>query len=252
VADIGQLQERLGHRFGCPELLTEALTHRSVLHETSSARNGAPKPSVDNQRLEFFGDAVLQLVLTEAVFARFPKANEGHLTKHRARLANRHMLFHLAHQLALGDYLILGKGEETSGGRQRPSNLADVFESIVGALYLDGGYEPARRFLLGLYESHLDRLEIGDSGDNPKGELQELLQVTSARNPSYRVVSETGPDHNKRFEAVVEFEGRELGRGAGSSKKEAEMRAAEAALAVLITTAPCGEPPPADESLPQI
>ncbi len=252
MADIGQLQERLGHRFGCPELLTEALTHRSVLHENSAARSGAPKPVVDNQRLEFFGDAVLQLALTEVVFARFPRADEGHLTKLRARLANRHMLFHLAHQLALGDYLILGKGEETSGGRQRPSNLADAFESVVGALYLDGGYEVTRRFLLSLYADQLDRLESADSGDNPKGELQELLQVMSSKNPIYRVVNETGPDHNKRFEIVVEFEGRELGRGAGSSKKEAEMRAAETALATLNAAPPSVEPPAADESLPQI
>ncbi|MBI5397232.1 MAG: ribonuclease III [Verrucomicrobia bacterium] len=249
---MGQLQERLGHRFGRPELLTEALTHRSVLHETNSARNKTPRPAVDNQRLEFFGDAVLQLVLTEEVFARFPKADEGHLTKLRARLANRHMLFHLAHELALGDHLALGKGEDTSGGRRRPSNLADAFESVVGALYLDGGYEAARRFLLGCYESQLARLEVADSGDNPKGELQEFLQVVSGKNPVYRIVSETGPDHNKRFEVMVEFEGRELGRGAGSSKKEAEMRAAEVALAALTTNGPRGEPPPADESLPQI
>lgn len=252
MADIGQLQERLGHRFGRPELLTEALTHRSVLHEASAARSGTPRPTVDNQRLEFFGDAVLQLALTEAVFARFPKADEGRLTKLRARLANRHMLFHLAHELALGDYLVLGKGEESSGGRQRPSNLADAFESVVGALYLDGGYEVTGRFLLGLYAGQLDRLESADSGDNPKGELQELLQVMSSKNPLYRIVSETGPDHNKRFETVVEFDGRELGRGAGGSKKEAEMRAAEMALETLNATASRGDQPAADKTLPQI
>jgi len=251
VADIGQLQERLGHRFGRPELLTEALTHRSVLHEASAARNGAPRPVADNQRLEFFGDAVLQLALTEAVFARFPQADEGRLTKLRARLANRHMLFHLAQELALGDYLLLGKGEEASGGRQRPSNLADAFESVVGALYLDGGYEVARAFLLRLYASHLARLGSADTRDNPKGELQERLQMMSGKNPTYRIVSETGPDHNKRFETVVEFEGRELGRGAGSSKKEAEICAAQKALEALQSAPSPGATPAPANPLPR-
>jgi ribonuclease-3 len=231
VADFGQLQERLGHRFLRPELLSEALTHRSVIHEAGVARSSAAADHVaDNQRLEFFGDAVLQLILTELVFERFPHADEGQLTKLRARLANRHMLFHLARLLGLGDFLLLGKGEEASGGRDRPSNLADAFEAVTGAVYLDGGFPAARQFVLSQFEPEMARLDLVPGTDNPKGLLQELLQACSSKNPVYRIVSESGPDHNKRFEAVVEFDGRELGRGAGASKKEAEMRAAHAAI----------------------
>lgn len=231
MTDSAKLEERLGHRFAKCELLTEALTHRSVLHETSASKSGAaPRLDVDNQRLEFFGDAVLQLVLTELVYARFPKADEGHLTKLRARMANRHMLYHLARLLGLGEFLVLGKGEETSGGRQRPSNLADAYEAVIGALYLDGGYEVASRFVLAQMQEELDRIEITAGGDNPKGLLQEMLQANSSRNPVYRVISEAGPDHDKRFESVVEFGGEELGRGIGGSKKEAEMKAAQDAI----------------------
>jgi ribonuclease III len=230
VAGFSQLEERLGHRFGRPELLSEALTHRSVLHESSPKKSTVPKPAVDNQRLEFFGDAVLQLALTEVVFQHFPKADEGELTKLRARFANRHMLCHLAAALGLGLYLKLGKGEEASGGRTRPSNLADAFEAVIGAIYLDAGFDAARRFVLSQLHPVLDQLEIAPDEDNPKGRLQEMIQEHSGRNPTYRIASQTGPDHAKQFEAVVELGGQELGRGTGRNKKEAEMRAAEAAI----------------------
>jgi len=234
VADLTQLEERLGHRFAQRELLSEALTHRSVVHESGPRGKADAEPSrSDNQRLEFFGDAVLQLVLTENVYERFPDGDEGQLTKLRARLANRHMLCYMARQLSLGDFLRLGKGEETSGGRNRPSNLADAFEAVVGALYQDGGLEVARRFLREMFQAELDRLEQGAHEDNPKGMLQEMLQEHYGKNPVYRIASQTGPDHAKHFEAVVEFNGRELGRGVGGSKKEAEMRAAMEAIARL-------------------
>ncbi len=231
MPDLKQLEERLGHQFGRPELLSEALTHRSVLHESSPKQSPLPKPTLDNQRLEFFGDAVLQLALTEVVFEHFPEADEGELTKMRARFANRHMLCRLGGALSLGDYLRLGKGEESSGGRSRPSNLADAFEAVVGAIYLDGGFAAARRFVLAQLHPELDQLNAGPDEDNPKGRLQEMIQEHCGKNPVYRIASQTGPDHAKHFEAVVELEGRELGRGAGRNKKEAEMQAAEAALA---------------------
>ncbi|MCX7824847.1 MAG: ribonuclease III [Verrucomicrobiae bacterium] len=234
MADLTQLEERLGHRFARRELLSEALTHRSVVHESGPrGKAGAGQRHADNQRLEFFGDAVLQLVLTEEVYQRFPNGDEGQLTKLRARLANRHMLYHMARQLSLGDYLCLGKGEETSGGRSRPSNLADAFEAVVGALYQDGGLDVARRFIRNLFQAEMERLGSSAQEDNPKGMLQEMLQDHYARNPVYRITSQTGPDHAKHFEAVVEFDGRELGRGAGGSKKEAEMKAAMEAIAKL-------------------
>ena len=234
MAELEQLEERLGHRFARRELLSEALTHRSVVHENGPpGKAGADRLRADNQRLEFFGDAVLQLALTEAIFERFPDGDEGQLTKLRARLANRHMLCHMAQQLSLGDFLRLGKGEEASGGRSRLSNLADVFESVVGALYLDCGYDQVRRFIHELFRTELERLEQSAHDDNPKGMLQEMLQDRHAKNPVYRIASQTGPDHAKHFEVVVEFNGRELGRGVGGSKKEAEMRAAVEAVATL-------------------
>ena len=233
MADLKQLEERLGHQFRRAELLSEALTHRSVLHESSPNKSTAPKPVADNQRLEFFGDAVLQLALTEVVFDRFPKADEGELTKLRARFANRHMLCHLARALSLGHFLHLGKGEETSGGRSRASNLADVFESVVGAIYLDAGFEAARRFVLAQLTPELARLEIGPDADNPKGMLQEVIQERHGKNPLYRVTGQSGPDHEKQFEMIVELDGQELGRGQGHSKKEAETHAAQDAITRL-------------------
>ncbi|MCX6900180.1 MAG: ribonuclease III [Verrucomicrobia bacterium] len=233
MADLKQLEERLGHQFRRAELLSEALTHRSVLHESSPNKSTVPKPTTDNQRLEFFGDAVLQLALTEVVFDRFPHADEGELTKMRARFANRHMLCHLARALLLGDYLHLGKGEETSGGRSRTSNLADAFESVIGAIYLDAGFEAARRFVLAQLQPELAQLEASPDADNPKGMLQEMIQERHGKNPLYRITNQSGPDHAKHFEAIVEFDGLELGRGVGQSKKEAETRAAYAAIAKL-------------------
>lgn len=230
MADLQQLEERLGHQFNRRELLSEALTHRSVLHESSPKKSTLPKPATDNQRLEFFGDAVLQLALTEIVFDRFPKAQEGELTKLRARFANRHMLCHLARALSLGDYLHLGKGEEASGGRGRPSNLADAFESVVGAIYLDAGFEAARRFVVAQLAPELVQLEAGPDVDNPKGVLQEIIQQRHGKNPLYRIADQSGPDHQKHFVSVVELDGQELGRGEGQSKKEAEAQAARNAI----------------------
>ena len=233
MADLQQLEERLGHQFRRLELLTEALTHRSVLHESNPKKSTAPKPTTDNQRLEFFGDAVLQLALTEVVFDRFPHADEGELTKLRARFANRHMLCHLARALSLGNYLQLGKGEETSGGRSRMSNLADAFESVVGAIYLDAGFDAARKFVLAQLQPELVQLDIGPDADNPKGMLQEMIQERRGKNPVYRITSQSGPDHARQFEAIVEIDGEELGRGGGLSKKEAETRAAQEAIVKL-------------------
>ena len=233
MADLQQLEERLGHQFRRSELLSEALTHRSVLHESNPKKSTAPKPTTDNQRLEFFGDAVLQLALTEVVFDRFPHADEGELTKLRARFANRHMLCHLARALSLGNYLQLGKGEETSGGRSRMSNLADAFESVVGAIYLDAGFDAARKFVLAQLQPELVQLDIGPDADNPKGMLQEMIQERRGKNPVYRITSQSGPDHARQFEAIVEIDGEELGRGGGLSKKEAETRAAQEAIVKL-------------------
>jgi ribonuclease-3 len=224
---LEELQRRLGHSFADGNLLRQALTHASYGHEK---RQRIP----DNQRLEFLGDAVLQLAVTAELYRRFPTLPEGRLTILRARLVNRHHLQALAQELGLGDHLILGRGEENSQGRQRGSILADAMEAVIGAIFAEAGWEGARAILLHLLETSL--AEIGDEAHgaaNPKGSLQEKLQAEGDHPPVYRCVSETGPAHARVYEIVVEWQGRELGRGAGASKKEAETHAAEAALAAL-------------------
>ncbi len=218
-----ELQKKIGYEFKNPDLLREALTHPSLAHEKEHNNN-------HNQRLEFLGDAVLQLILTDRVFRLYPDLLEGKLTQIRAHLANRHTLFRRAQELDLGKYLFLGKGEETSGGRQRLSNLADAYESLLGAIYIDGGIRAAKQFVHQQFAEELKQIRQTSPRQNPKGNLQELLQAKSPANPHYRVVQESGPDHNKYFEVVVEWQGKEIGRGQGSSKKQAEAAAAEAAL----------------------
>lgn len=225
---VQKLQKTIGYEFKSRELLIEALTHPSLAHEKS------PSANHHNQRLEFLGDAVLQLVLTDRVYKLYPEFPEGKLTQHRAHLANRHTLCRRAQAIVLGEYLLLGKGEEASGGRERMSNLADGYEALLGAIYLDGGLRAARKFVHAQFADEFADLKETTHRQNPKGRLQEFLQARSPSNPVYRVVRESGPDHSKNFEAAVEWEGREIGRGVGNSKKQAETAAAEAALAVLL------------------
>jgi ribonuclease-3 len=224
---LQKLQKIIGYEFKNPDLLVEALTHPSLAHEKGAACNH------HNQRLEFLGDAVLQLVLTDRIYKLYPDFPEGKLTQHRAHLANRHTLCRRAQAIDLGAHLLLGKGEQASGGRERLSNLADAYEALLGAIYLDGGLRALRKFILAQFIDEFAHLKETTHRQNPKGRLQELLQARSAANPIYRVVRESGPDHSKNFEAVVEWEGREIGRGLGHSKKQAETTAAEAALATL-------------------
>jgi len=205
-------------------LLRLALTHPSVAHEQSA-------PIQTNQRLEFLGDAVLQLVLTRELYQKFPAVGEGLLTKARAQLVNRRSLAEQARQLGLGQHLIVSRGEEQSGGRERLSSLADTFEALLGAVFLDGGFEAAREFILREFVTSFGELSVIPTLDNPKGELQEFLQASSSEAPRYHVVSATGPDHDRVFECTVHHQGVELARGQGKSKKAAE---SEAALAALI------------------
>lgn len=220
------LQDRLGYVFRDPALLRLALTHPSVAHE-----QGAPIQT--NQRLEFLGDAVLQLALTRELYEKFPGFGEGPLTKARAKLVNRRTLAERARHLALGQHLILSRGEELHGGRERLSALADTYESLLGAIFLDGGFEAARDFILHQFQDAFGGLKVIPILENPKGELQELLQSVSPEAPHYHVVSATGPDHDRIFECTVDHAGAELARGRGKSKKDAESEAALAALTRL-------------------
>lgn len=218
-----KFQKKLGYVFRNLELLKLALTHPSVAHE-----HGTPMQT--NQRLEFLGDAVLQLVLTRDLYEKFPEFDEGPLTKARAKLVNRTTLAEHGRALSLGAHLILSRGEETHGGRERPSALADAYESLVGAIFLDGGFEVAQEFILREFNSDLGGLTVIPIMENPKGELQELLQAISSEAPHYDVISATGPDHDRVFECIVMHEEVELARGRGKSKKAAESEAALAAL----------------------
>ena len=222
-----KLQKVIGHEFKNFDLLVEALTHPSIAHERGSECNH------HNQRLEFLGDAVLQLVLTDRIYKLYPDLPEGKLTQIRAHLANRHTLFQRAQAIDLGSHLMLGKGEEASGGRARLSNLADAYEALLGAIYLDGGLRAARNFIFTQFADEFLNIKQTTPRQNPKGRLQELLQAHSSNGPIYRVVRESGPDHSKYFEVAVEWQGREIGRGNGSSKKQAETVAADVALAAL-------------------
>lgn len=226
MSEFEELQRQLTYSFVDPGLLRLALTHPSVAHEQSA-------PIQTNQRLEFLGDAVLQLVLTRELYEKFPSFGEGPLTKARAQLVNRRSLAEQARQLGLGQYLILSRGEEISGGRERLSALADTFEALLGAIFLDGGFDAARVFILQQFGASFGELSAIPTLENPKGELQEFLQATSTEAPRYHVVSASGPDHDRVFECTVHHGGTELARGQGKSKKAAESEAALAALAKL-------------------
>lgn len=217
------LEKRIGYRFSNPALLTEALTHPSVGHEKQ-------KRHVDNQRLEFLGDAVLQLIITQHLFARYDEAGEGRLTTRRSRLVSREALKVHAARLELGQHLLMGRGEEASGGRQRDSTLGDAFEALLGAIYLDSDLETVRRFILDEMREDLEQIEHEPLEVNPKGQLQELLQAISPRSPLYELLSQHGREHEKTFSVRVVWEGQVLGEGTGRSKKQAETAAALLAL----------------------
>jgi ribonuclease III len=220
---VHPLEERIGYKFRNSLLLAEALTHPSLGHETQQRH-------FDNQRLEFLGDAILQLVITEYLFQHFADQPEGQLTKLRSRLVSRDTLKAHAGRLDLGRFLLMGRGEEASGGRARGSTLADAFEALIGAIYLDGGLKEARKFILAQANEDLAQLAQEPVDINPKGHLQELLQSISPRSPSYELVSQSGPEHDKIFVVQAVWEGIVLGKGSGRSKKQAETAAAAAAM----------------------
>jgi ribonuclease III len=220
---VNPLEQRIGYKFRNPLLLAEALTHPSLGHETQ-------RHHFDNQRLEFLGDAVLQLVVTEHLYRLFPHFSEGQLTKLRSRLVSRDGLKVHAINIGLGTYLMMGRGEEASGGRQRASILADAFEALIGAIYLDSNLEVVRRFILDEAHDDILRLTHQPLEVNPKGQLQETLQAISPKSPSYEIISQAGPEHQKIFVAKVIWNGMVLGSGEGSSKKQAETAAALCAL----------------------
>lgn len=238
AGEISRLEAALGHRFQNPELLEQALTHSSHAHEANEGVESSEQR--DNEQLEFLGDAVLGMVTSDALFQRFPQHHEGELSKLRAHLVSARHLVSIANRLELGSYLRLGRGEEKSGGRTKAALLVDALEAVLAALYLDGGLEAARKFVIErIVGPELER--IGPEGvlevTDYKSALQESVQSLGRPQPTYRVAKETGPDHNKIFTVELQLNlqsenGRPdfVVRGEGPSKKIAEQRAAQQAL----------------------
>ncbi|MBM4116303.1 ribonuclease III [bacterium] len=226
-APLAAFQERLGYRFKDPALLLLALTHRSWAFQEGMEREAS------NERLEFLGDAVLGLAINVALVAEFPEENEGTLTKLKSLLASRVVLASVAGDLGLGAVLRLSANEEETGGRTRDSILADAFEAVLGAVYLDGGLLPARKLVASRVLARKEEFLADDSHRNFKSLLQERVQSVYKLPPRYRVEATWGPDHSKDFEVEVLVQGQVVGRGSGRSKKDAEQDAARAALARL-------------------
>ena len=226
MSDLLAFQQRLGCQFRHEELLRLALTHPSIAHEQNTA-------TPHNQRLEFLGDAILSVVLSQWLYEQYPAADEGLLTKSRARLVNAISLAAHGRSLGLGEHLILSRGEENTGGRVRPSILADAFEALLGAIFLDGGFDGAREFILREFAADFLELDFQAGIANPKGELQEWLQAKSPVAPVYQLISSAGPDHDPNFVCAVLHDGVELAQGSGKNKKAAESEAARTALKKL-------------------
>ncbi|SDT85863.1 ribonuclease-3 [Verrucomicrobium sp. GAS474] len=225
------LEERLAHRFADPQILLEALTHPSTA-QGKERKAAAP----DNERLEFLGDAVLQLAVTERLYALFPEAPEGQLTPWRASLVSRARMADLATRLGLGDLLSMSRGEERNGGRTRQSILANAMEAVFGAVFRDAGWEAARKVILHLLDTEIAHLHAAPqeaAAINAKGELQELLQREGKEAPRYLCLKEEGASHDRFYEVLVTWKGLELARGTGKSKHEAEFAAAAEALKSL-------------------
>ena len=219
---------RLGLPIRDVGLLEQALTHTSYLHEHRDTAAG------HNERLEFLGDAVVTLVISEALFARRPLDDEGALSARRAAIVSAHGLAMLARRIELGECLRLGEGEARRDGRSRASLLGSAFEAVVGALYLDLGLEEARAWLIQIAAEEIESELPVSSLKSAKSRLQELTQRTNGERPSYRLVEATGPDHEKNFRVEVAVGGRVVGSGEGSSQKGAEIAAAEAALRIVL------------------
>ena len=222
------LESVLGWEFKDPKLLEQALVHRSFVNEHGWS------PADSYERLEFLGDAVLELAISQELYCRQPGLSEGALTKSRAALVCQDTLAQVAQRLDLSSFLLLGKGEETSGGRQRDSILAAAFEAVVAAIYLDAGFDTARRFIQRAMGQDLDSFfRLGTPPENPKSHLQEYIQASGRTTPHYRLISAEGPDHGPVFTVEVVVDSEVVGTGRGGSKALAEKTAAENALARL-------------------
>jgi len=223
---IQDLETKINYKFKNPELLQLAVTHRSFLNENRNISS----VKEHNERIEFLGDAVLELVVTRYLYDTYPEYTEGELTSFRAAVVRTESLAESALKLGLGEFINMSRGEEATGGRNRPYILANTVESIIGAIYLDSNYESAARFIAQELIPKLPDIVSKRSDIDPKSKLQELAQEQHKFTPLYEVVSETGPDHDKIFTIRVMIADKEFGRGTGKSKQEGEQGAARMAL----------------------
>ena len=221
------LQKRIGYRFKSLDLLNQGLRHKSFVHENVDAEGQ------DNERLEFLGDAVLDLVIGHLIMDRYPDYQEGSLSRLRAAVVNEARLARVARDLSLGEYLLLGKGEEMTRGREKSSILSSTLEALLATIYLDGGYKKAFKAIAQLFSLTLEVAEKESFYQDYKTKLQELSQDTLKATPRYVLAKEYGPDHDKVFGVQVQIQGKVAGVGAGRSKKEAEQRAARRTLQKL-------------------
>ena len=228
LADLAALQQTLGISFNNPTLLEQALVHSSYVNENPGLAS--------NERLEFLGDAVLGLVIAEKLYQDFPHSDEGELTRLRAALVRGGTLARVARTIKLGDYIYLGKGEEASGGRRKPANLAGALEAMIAAIFLDQGSTTIRDFILRLFNEELQRVASQEARVDYKSQLQELIQAREQPTPAYQLVEAVGPDHDRRFTVEVRVGDTVLGKGSGKSKKAAETEAARSALEQLSTS----------------
>ncbi|MBE5926751.1 MAG: ribonuclease III [Lachnospiraceae bacterium] len=219
--DFELLERKIGYEFNNKELLCVALTHSSYINDHKLSK------IMDYERMEFLGDAVLELVTSEYLYKEFPNKNEGNMTKTRASMVCEKALATAAREIGLGKFIRLGFGEEKSGGRQRESIIADVIESIIGAIYLDSGLEEAKKFI---HRFILDDFENKSIFYDCKSTLQELVQKNNTHHLEYIILSQSGPDHNKTFEAAAVLDGSIIGQGTGRTKKDAQQNAAYAAI----------------------
>ncbi len=220
--NLKALENELGYTFQNPALLDRALTHSSYANEREALG--------DNERLEFLGDSVLGFITAEYLFSEHKGVPEGELTRLRAYAVCEKSLDVYAREIGLGDYLLLGKGEERTGGRERASVLSDAFEAVIAAIYLDGGMEPAKKFVLRFVHPYVEAKPVFK---DYKTMLQEVTQKNPGETLEYVLVSESGPDHDKHFEVEVHLNSNVIGRGSGPSKKKAEQDAAREALALM-------------------
>jgi len=219
--NIKSLENKLGYKFKTINLITEALTHKSY------------KQSYDNERLEFLGDAVLDLIVGEYLYKKFPKSNEGNLSKIRASLVNEKGFDKLANYLELGSYIYLSNAEENNGGREKPSLLSNAFEAVIGAIYLESGLEVVNKIAVDLIEKNHNEISLDSLFCDFKTTLQELTQARFGLTPVYEVVATRGPDHLKEFEVAVIIEDKEYARAIGKSKKIAQQESAKLAINIL-------------------